>query len=140
MSTAIATLQKIGDIRIVRYLLASGFATVADLGSFLILFAIGVAAVPASVAGYTLGIAAHWLISSRAVFADGLSPHGAGRRRQKVLFVLSAFLGLGLTTAIVAAGEMAGVDVRLAKIVAMGASFASTWLLRSRMIFRVERI
>jgi hypothetical protein len=37
---------------------------------------------------------------------------------------------------IVAAGTMIGVDSRLAKIAAIGASFTATWLLRKRVVFQ----
>ena len=37
---------------------------------------------------------------------------------------------------LVGTGEMAGFDPRLAKVVAIGASFAATWLLRSKIVFR----
>jgi hypothetical protein len=33
-------------------------------------------------------------------------------------------------------GARAGMDPRLAKLVAIGASFTVTWLLRSRVVFR----
>ncbi|MEQ8772404.1 MAG: hypothetical protein RIC51_06145, partial [Erythrobacter sp.] len=58
------------------------------------------------------------------------------RTRQKALFVISALLGLGLTTAIVGFGDMAGIDPRIAKLVAIGVSFMATWLVRSRIVFR----
>ena len=50
--------------------------------------------------------------------------------------MISALVGLGLTTAIVWAGDASGFDPRLAKLVAIGVSFTATWLLRSRVVFR----
>jgi len=131
-----ASLSRIGDVRLIRYLLASVGALAADLGCFLALLGLGVAAAPASATGYCLGIAVHWVLSSRAVFADGVATRGRARTRQKALFVISALIGLALTTAIVWAGARAGLDPRLAKVAAIGASFTVTWLLRSRMVFR----
>ena len=61
---------------------------------------------------------------------------GAARTRQKALFVVSALIGLAITTAIVWAGDTAGLDPRLAKLVAVAVSFIVTWLLRSRVVFR----
>lgn len=130
-------LAKLRDIRFVRYLLASVGALAVDVGSFLALLALAVAAAPASAVGYALGILAHWLLSSRAVFADGVADRGSRRTRQKALFVGSALVGLALTTLIVGGGEAAGIDPRLAKLAAIAVSFAVTWLLRSRVVFRV---
>jgi putative flippase GtrA len=124
------------DKRLVRYLLASIGALAADVGTFLALLSLGMWAAGASAVGYCLGIVAHWLMSSRAVFIDNLAQPGAARTRQKALFVISAMVGLGLTTAIVWAGDASGFDPRLAKLVAIAGSFAATWLLRSRVVFR----
>ena len=121
---------------LLRYLFASVGALAVDMGSFLALLALGTAAAPASAAGYALGIVAHWLASSRTVFVDGVAERGAERTRQKALFVGSALVGLALTTAIVATGTSLGFDPRLAKLVAIVFSFAATWLLRSRIVFR----
>lgn len=127
---------RLKDVRLIRYGLASMAALAVDVGVFLVLLGAGIAAAPASALGYGIGIAAHWLISSRAVFTGRVAARGAGRSRQKALFVGSALVGLALTTAIVGAGELAGGDPRLAKLVAIAASFAATWLLRSRIVFR----
>lgn len=130
---------KLTDIRFIRYILASVGALAVDVGVFLALLAASVAAAPASAVGYSLGILAHWLMSSRAVFQDSVAERGMARTRQKALFVISALVGLGLTTAIVGAGDYAGGDPRLAKVVAIGVSFFATWLIRSRIVFRAER-
>ncbi|WP_324261711.1 GtrA family protein [Altererythrobacter sp. H2] len=124
------------DLRLLRYGLASVAALAVDIGLFLLLLAAGLAAAPASALGYSLGIVTHWLISSRAVFVGRVAERGPDRTRQKALFVGSALVGLALTTAIVGAGELAGFDPRLAKILAIAVSFAATWLLRSRIVFR----
>ena len=130
---------RLGEIRLLRYLLASVGALAIDVGCFLALLALEVWPAAASAAGYSLGIAAHWLMSSRAVFADGVARRGTLRTRQKALFVGSALAGLALTTVIVGSGDIAGVDPRLAKIAAVGASFMLTWLLRSRVVFATKR-
>ena len=131
-----AAFLRFGDIRLVRYLLASVGALAADVGCFLALLAIGLGAGAASALGYCLGIAVHWVLSSRAVFPDSVASRGLARARQKALFVTSALVGLGLTTAIVWTGARAGLDPRLAKLAAIAVSFTVTWLLRSRMVFR----
>ena len=129
-------LSRLTDVRLIRYGLASVAALAVDMGLFLALLTTGLAAAPASALGYSIGIVTHWLISSRAVFVGRVAERGPDRTRQEALFVGSALVGLALTTLIVGAGEMAGFDPRLAKLVAIGASFAATWLLRSKIVFR----
>jgi len=130
---------KLGDIRFIRYVMASVGALAVDVAAFLGLMAASVAAAPASAAGYSLGILAHWLLSSLAVFLDSLDDTGLARTRQKALFVISALVGLGLTTLIVGAGDHAGGDPRVAKAAAIVVSFLATWLIRSRIVFRAEK-
>ncbi len=139
MHTPLANaINRLRDIRFVRYVLASVGALAVDFGSFLALMAFGLAAAPASAIGYSLGIVAHWLMSSRAVFQDRVAQSGVTRTQQKALFVISALVGLVLTTAIVAAGDASGIDPRLAKIGAIAVSFLVTWLIRARIVFRSE--
>jgi putative flippase GtrA len=129
-------LSRAADIVFLRYIAASAFALGVDMGTFLALLTLGVAAAPAAALGYGLGIAAHWLVSSRAVFNASVAERGPERSRQKALFVGSALAGLALTTAIVGIGTGLGLDPRLAKLAAIGASFTLTWLLRERVVFR----
>lgn len=132
----IARVVRFVDARLVRYVLASVGALAVDLGSFLALLALAVPAAAASACGYALGIVAHWLLSSRAVFADSVAEKGRERTRQKALFVGSALIGLALTTAIVGLADLAGLDPRLAKLAAIAVSFAVTWMLRNKVVFR----
>lgn len=124
------------DVRFVRYMLASVGALAVDLGSFLAMLSLGVVAVGASALSYSFGILAHWLLSSRTVFHETVAERGIERTKQKAMFVISALLGLALTTAIVGGADMMGIDPRPAKLVAVGASFLLTWLLRSKIVFR----
>lgn len=116
-----------------RYLSASVVALGADMGAFLLLLHFGLGAALASALAYGLGVAVHWWLSARMVFA---AADGAGRWVQKGLFGLSALVGLGLTAIIVGAGARAGLDPRLAKLAAVGISFIATYMLRSLVIFR----
>jgi putative flippase GtrA len=129
-------LRRIADIVFLRYLTASAIALGVDFGSFLVLLQFGIPAAIAAALGYSLGIVTHWLLSTRAVFTNRVAPRGIERTRQKAMFVFSALLGLGLTTAIVGAGTAMGIDPRLAKLAAIAVSFSVTWLLRERLIFR----
>ena len=128
--------MKFADIRLVRYGLASVGALAIDVGSFLAALAAGAPAAAASALGYSIGIATHWLLSSRAVFADSVAERGPDRTRQKALFVGSALIGLALTTAIVGLADAGGLDPRVAKLAAIVVSFAATWMLRNRVVFR----
>lgn len=133
-----AYLTRIRDVRLIRYLFASAGALAVDLGSFLVLMALGMIAAPASAIGYSLGILAHWLMSSRTVFHDSVAERGHERTRQKALFVVSALIGLALTTAIVGGADAAGLNPLFAKFVAVAASFTATWLLRAKVVFRAR--
>lgn len=132
-----ALFARIGDIRFLRYLLASISALAVDMLAFIALMALGVPAVLAAVAGYAAGIFGHWMLSSRKVFT-GMVAQGRGRTRQKGLFVFSALVGLGLTAAIVGMGEAIGIDPRLAKLAAIATSFLATWRIRSRIVFSTQ--
>jgi len=132
----LATLQQLRRMVLVRYLGASVIALGCDMASFLGLLSLGLAPGLAAALGYGFGIVVHWLVSSRKVFVDSVASSGAARTRQKALFVVSALIGLGVTTAIVSGGTMLGIDPRLAKLFAIGASFTVTWLLRDVVVFR----
>ena len=132
----ISFLAKLRDVRLIRYGFASVGALAVDVGVFLAMLAANVAAAPASAFGYTFGIIAHWLLSSRKVFQDGVAAQGRARTKQKALFVVSALIGLALTTAIVGLGEYSGIDPRLAKLGAIAASFILTYIIRSKVVFQ----
>jgi putative flippase GtrA len=129
-------LHRLKQMTLVRYILASVGALAVDMGTFLGLMQLGVPAVLASALGYSLGIVAHWLLSSRHVFSDQLASSGFDRTRQKAMFVASALIGLALTTAIVGMASVNGIEPRLAKLCAIAVSFIATWLLRKKVVFR----
>ncbi len=135
----ISFIARLRDLRVIRYGFASVGALAVDVGAFLALLAAGVLAAPASAIGYSLGIVAHWLLSSRKVFHDRVAGKGRARTRQKALFVASALAGLALTTAIVGIGDLSGIDPRVGKLFAILASFIVTYLLRSKVVFQRER-
>jgi putative flippase GtrA len=120
-----------------RYLVVSVGALAVDMGVFLGLLGMGMMSVAASAVGYTVGIVAHWLLSSRKVFHGRVSDKGtAERTQQKAMFLVSALIGLATTMAIVGVGDGMGFDPRLAKLVAIGFSFQLTYMLRNIIIFR----
>lgn len=133
----IAIAQKLRNITYLRYIAASVGALAVDMGLFLLLISSGVYSVGASALGYSAGILAHWLLSSRKVFHATVSARGSAERtQQKMLFLMSAGLGLLVTMAIVGLGELAGIDPRIAKLAAIAISFQLTYILRKSLIFR----
>ncbi|GGB55062.1 GtrA family protein [Blastomonas aquatica] len=136
---AVQCALRCADIRVLRYLAVSIGALAVDVGVFLGCLGAGIAPGPAAALGYSLGIIAHWLLSSRAVFNDTVAAGGRGRLVQKSLFVISALAGLALTTLIVILADRAGLDPRAAKLVAIAVSFAVVYLVRSQVVFKDGR-
>jgi len=118
-----------------RYLSSSVVALCADAGSFLVLLQLGMAPALAAALGFSVGIVVNWLVSSRVMFAASVAERGPERRRQKLLFLVSACVGLVLTTAIVGGAAALALDPRLAKLVAVGVSFVTTSAMRHLLIF-----
>ncbi|MFS0737933.1 GtrA family protein [Sphingomonas sp. 1P06PA] len=137
MTDAAGLAMRIGQMlahTYVRYIGASVAALGVDVGCFLALHGAGLPAVVASGLGYSFGIVAHWLLSSRAVFTDDVA-RGEGRIAQQALFLTSAIVGLGITMAIVGVATALGFDPRVAKAVAVIVAFQSVWLLRRHIVF-----
>lgn len=118
-----------------RYVAASAVSLGVDFGLFLASLSLGVPPAAAAASGYLAGVICHWLISTRAVFVGRVAETSAGRWQQQVLFVGSALVGLGITTAVVGLGSRYGLDPRLAKLAAIGLSFQATYLLRKKIVF-----
>jgi putative flippase GtrA len=135
-----ALTTKLWNATFMRYFASSGMALCVDTSCFFGLVAIGAPAGASSAAAYSLGIVAHWLITSRAVFQDEVAERGSARTRQKALFVLSAGVGLAITTAIVSTGAAMGASLVVTKGIAIALSFTATWLLRRRIVFRREPV
>ena len=118
-----------------RYLMASAVALGADLASLFLLLQVKAPAVPASVAGYLVGLGVHWLLSSRLVFVQHAAPKSSDQARQKMLFIASALAGLAITAALMAQGLQWGIDPSLTKLIALVISFQTTYLLRRTFVF-----
>lgn len=129
-------LHRLRKTTVIRYGLASVCALAVDMGCFLVLLALNAMPIAASAVGYSLGIVAHWLLSSRKVFNESVAESGIERTRQKALFVASALIGLAVTTAIVGTISAMRGDPRIAKLVAIAVSFTITWMLRKHLVFR----
>lgn len=128
-------ISRLAGATYMRYGLASVAALAADMGLFMALLQGGLSPVLASAIGYGCGIVIHWIFSSRLVFAATTAPAGSARRRQKMLFVGSALIGLALTTGIVALGALLGLMPVLAKLAAILLSFQATYMLRKALVF-----
>lgn len=128
------------QLTIFRYVIVSVGALAVDMGTFLMLLKGGMNSTLAAALGYTIGIVAHWTLSSRKVFQDRVSERGTKERtQQKAMFVMSALIGLAMTIGIVGAGDALGLDPRIAKVIAIGVSFMLTYVLRNIVIFRTAK-
>ena len=118
-----------------RYIGASVVSLGVDFSVFMAALSLGVPPALAAATGYIAGIAAHWAISSRFVFVQQVAASGAARRQQQAMFVISALVGLGITTGIVGLGTRYGLDARIAKAIAIVVSFQATYVIRKRVVF-----
>lgn len=128
--------QLVGSWRYARYLVASAISLGVDLASFLLMLQINVRAVQASMLGYVSGLVVHWLLSSRLIFADKIQPTVNIWNRQKLLFVISALIGLAITAAMIECGLRLGINPGLSKLAAIAVSFHVTYILRRCLVFR----
>lgn len=118
-----------------RYVGASAVSLGVDFALFMAALSLGMPPALAAACGYMAGIVCHWLISSRVVFVGRVAADNAGRRQQQAMFVLSALVGLGITTGIVGLGSRYGLDPRIAKGIAIMVSFQATYVLRKKVVF-----
>lgn len=121
---------------VARYTLASAVALAADTGSFLAMLHAGVPPVTAAAIGFILGIAVHWLVSSRVFFVEDVAADARDRGRQRTQFIAVSLIGLALTTVIVGVAAHLGINPRFAKLVAVVVSFVTTSGLRHIFVFR----
>ena len=121
--------------RLAIYGLASIAALAVDMAAFMGLVTMHMAAPGAATLGYATGIAVHWHLSSRIVFAGRVADGGKRRVMQRGVFVLTAVAGLCLTWGIVAVGTALGLLPLLSKLVSVVVSFVATYLLRLWLVF-----
>ena len=118
-----------------RYVGASAVSLGVDFAIFMAALSVGVPPAAAAACGYIVGIVCHWLMSSRMVFVGHVAEEAASRRQQQALFVVSALVGLGITTGIVGIGSRYGLDPRIAKGIAIVVSFQATYVIRKKVVF-----
>lgn len=114
-----------------RYLLASICALSSDMAVFLMLSRAGATPMLAAFGGYAIGLVVHWGISIRFVFDTGAGPSNA----QRVAFVVSALIGMGITMAMVGGLSAVGIAPAIAKLISVPASFLSVYAIRKYGIF-----
>ncbi|WP_417620341.1 GtrA family protein [Parasphingorhabdus sp.] len=128
-------LAMLNRFSITRYLLASVVSLAFDVALFMVLVALMIDAGWASAAGYSAGILVHWLISSNFVF-PGKARDGAALQLQRIGFIATAMLGLGITVTMVSWLVAAGVLPVMAKAAAVAVSFFAVYLTRKYGVFR----
>ena len=114
-----------------RYLLASICALCADMLLFLALLRLDVHPAVAGFAGYSFGLLLHWLISIRFVFQSGRRATHA----QRAGFIVSALIGLGITTSLISGLSAVGLAPAIAKLMAVPVSFLSVYAIRKYGVF-----
>lgn len=120
---------------ITRYLLASIVSLAFDVALFMVLVAFLFDPGISSAVGYTAGIVVHWLISSSFVF-PGKTRDGTALQLQRLGFVGTAILGLGITVSTVSWMTDMGAIPVVAKGVAVFISFFAVYLTRKYGVFR----
>lgn len=130
-----APLAFLNRFSITRYLLASIVSLAFDVALFMTLVAFLVDPGWASAAGYSAGIVVHWLISSSFVF-PGKTRAGGALQLQRLGFIGTAVLGLGITVSIVSWLTDLGTLPVIAKGAAVVVSFFAVYLTRKYGVFR----
>ena len=137
MQTAAFTaraMRVLGEDR-VRYVLVSVAALGVDTLITLNFTWAGIAPALCAAAGYMIGLALHWVLSSRFVFAAELAGDRAARMRQAALFFASGFGGLAVTVAVFTTAVSFGAPALFAKAISVGVSFCAVFLVRRHFIF-----
>ena len=114
-----------------RYLLASVCALAVDMLLFLALLRLNLHPTVAAFAGYATGLFIHWLISIRFVFISS----GRATHAQRVGFVASAVIGMGITLGVVSGLTFAGLAPEIAKLLAVPVSFLAVYAMRKYGVF-----
>ncbi|MDX3901289.1 MAG: GtrA family protein [Sphingobium sp.] len=135
LATLLASLPGLIGARfmVARYLVASVCALASDMIVFLALDRAGVTPMAAALGGYMAGMGVHWTISVRFVFlghaARGVTP------AQRIGFVASALLGMGVTMALVGVLSAVGVAPAIAKLASVPVSFFTVYAIRKYGVF-----
>ncbi|KAK0338906.1 hypothetical protein LTR94_036681, partial [Friedmanniomyces endolithicus] len=80
----------------------------------------------AALGGYLVGLIVHWIISVRFVF----DLEGGPTHVQRIGFIVSAAIGMGITMALVGVLSALGIAPALAKLLSVPVSFLSVYAIR----------
>jgi putative flippase GtrA len=121
-----------------RYSIVSGLALSADFSVYIGLVEASIKASLAGVAGYGIGMALHYFLSSRFVFDIEGSRKSETRRFME--FVFSGLFGATLTGIVISVATQAlAFDPIVAKAIAASLSFVSVFAIRRSFVFAAER-
>ena len=121
-----------------RYSAASTLALALDFATYLMLTAGDMQPVLAGVLGYGVGLALHFLLSTRFVF----NATAANKEQTRLFgkFALSGLAGIATTAIVMAlATDLAGLPGLPAKVLAAATSFVFVYWLRCTMVFGAPR-
>lgn len=121
-------------MKVVRYFFVGGIAALVDFGSFVFLIEVfRLGWFWAALIGFVLATAVNYLLSVRHVFESGIR---FSRRHEVALVFLVSALGLLLNqTMLYLLIDQQGLNVFLAKVLAMGVVFVWNFTARSRFVF-----
>ncbi len=119
------------------YVAVSGAALCIDFSIYWALLSVAHYAFIAAVGGYVCGVLAHYLLSSRVVFADRFEKRGMVEEAPAVFkFFAAGMSGLLVTAAVVGVlADVMGVHPLVAKICAAGCSFTVVFLSLRLFVF-----
>jgi putative flippase GtrA len=120
-------------LQVPRALVASVFAALVDMSVLVILVEFfGLHKAPAAMIAYLPGTVLQYFLCRYWVFPATNDPNGGF-----AVFTLFAFVGLGITWAVMATlSDMAGLPYIFAKMVALGLAFSWNFLSRKWLLFR----
>jgi putative flippase GtrA len=125
-------------VQFFRYGIVGGAAFVVDFATLVVLTdAVGLNYLASAAIAFTLGLATNYALSIRWVFA---SRSLESRTAEFTVFAVVGVLGLGLTEVVLFTGtNLAGLDYRLSKILAVALVFFWNFAARKALLFRQTR-
>lgn len=117
-----------------RYTLVSAVALGIDMVLYLALTGLGMRPATAGVVGYLAGGVAHYALSVLLVF--DVASHAKTTSRRLAEFFVSGLVGLAITWCIIAVStEVLHLPAIIGKVLAVGASFVTVFLIRRGIVF-----
>ncbi len=91
----------------------------------------------AAALAYAIGLAAHYVLSVRYVFA--YRRMASQRRTEAVIYALTGLAGILLSAGIVYAGSSFGQSLAVSKLVAIAVSFIAVFMIRKVTLFSTNK-